>query len=123
MYLRGTREEPLRGGAGDEHFENQQPSAVDERGNVGWAWPCSAGGARGQADGQQCHSYPGGVQEIVAAFCQHRERVRRDAHGHQGGHEAEVEHEHNYQALRTGQLRRSYGSAFRTAATCGNRNA
>ena len=34
VYLWGAREEPFGGGGDDEHFEDQQRSAVDERGNV-----------------------------------------------------------------------------------------
>ncbi len=105
MYFRGAREEPLGGRADDKQFEGQQPAAVDEGGNVSRAWPGPAGGARGQADGQQRHGHPGGVQEIVAAFGQHRERVRRYADDHQGGDKADVEHEDHYQALPAGHLR------------------
>jgi hypothetical protein len=45
------------------------------------------------------------ASEIVAAFGQHRERVRRYADDHQCGDKADVEHEDHYQALPAGHLR------------------
>ncbi len=49
VYLRGARDEPLGGGADDEHFKDEQPSAVNERGNVCWGWVAVRPGPAGWA--------------------------------------------------------------------------
>jgi hypothetical protein len=51
------------------------------------------------------HRDPGGVQEVVAAFGEYRERVRRQANGHQAGHETEVQDKYKHQARGTRHVR------------------
>ncbi len=66
------------------------------------ARPCAAGRAGRQADCQQGHPRASGVEEIVTAFGEHRERMGRDPHRHQPGHEGQVEPQNQGQALRSG---------------------
>jgi len=115
VHLRRTGYKPFRGRDDHEQFENKQPSAVEQRGEVrrGAAAGRTTGRPGRQADGDQRHGDPGGVQEIVATRGEYRERARRQADGDQAGHKTEVQNENKRQALGTGHVRSSIFRARR----------
>jgi hypothetical protein len=90
LHLRYSAGEPVYRCGGDEYLEYEQPAAVDERGNVrrarGAITSYSACGTRGQPDRQQGHAHAGGIEEIVSAFRQYRQRMSRHACHHKGSH-------------------------------------
>jgi hypothetical protein len=55
-----------------------------------------------QANCEQRYAYTGGVEEVVAALGEHRERVGADTHRYQSGHKCEVQREDHEQALCSG---------------------
>jgi len=103
VHLRRTGDEPFPGRDDHEQFQEKQPSAVEQRGEVRRGRTARRPGMTErtgrQTDGEQRYRDPGGVQEIVAAFGEHRERVCRQANDHQAGYETEVQDENERQAL------------------------
>jgi hypothetical protein len=111
--------------ARDEHFEDEQPPAVDERGNTRRVRaarpPRTFRRGCGQPDRQQSHTHGHGIEKIVTACREHRKGVGRHAHRHKGCHERQVECQDYEQALRSGHVWRSYEPTALKTATSGNR--
>jgi hypothetical protein len=109
VHLGATGDEPLRGRSGHKQLQEEQPSAVEQRGEVRRGRPTgrssTAGRTGRQADGEQRHRDPSGIEEIVAAFGEYRERVRHQADYHQADHKTEVQDKNKRQALGTRHVR------------------
>jgi hypothetical protein len=100
--------EPVCRYGGDEKFEHQQPSAVDQRGEARRAQvgrpPPAARPAGRKADRQQGQARARGIEEIVTAFGEHPDGMSADTHHDQAGHQREVKPQHHHQPLRPGHL-------------------
>ncbi len=105
VNLTGTGEEASSRAGQNRDAQDEQPAGVDpcgpRRGHRISLRTLSGRRQLGHPDGQQGHPDGGSIGQVVSAFCEHAQRVRRDSHNKQPGHQCKVQNQNDAQPTST----------------------